>query len=125
MIMNSSEISVCENCGGQIEVRREGSTQGLFCTRCDWSLVTTYLPEIVSDETLYELSVTSGDYNSEQHIKTVAQLKDINFLAARKLLQTQLSFVVLTGKASQLMSIKEALQLAGLSYEIQPPFPWS
>ncbi|MFZ6721378.1 hypothetical protein [Undibacterium sp. Ji49W] len=122
--MNSSEIFVCEKCGGLIEVRREGSTQGLFCTKCDWSLVTTYLPEILRDETTYEVSVTLGYYKNDQHIKTVAELAGVNFLKARKLFQAHTNFVVFTGKASQATLVKDALQLAGLSYEIKPPFPW-
>jgi hypothetical protein len=124
MMTNFSELSVCEKCGGPVELRHEGSTQGLFCTKCDWSVVTTRLPEILGDETSYEVTVSSGDYTNEQHMKTVATLTGLNYLAARKLMQSHADFVVFTGKASQVAAIRKKLELARLSYKIKPPFPW-
>jgi hypothetical protein len=116
--------AVCEDCGGTVEVRREGSTQGVFCTRCDWAVVTTYLPEIFRDETLYEISVTSGDYNNKEHIRAIAKLNGVNFLDARQLLQTQPNFKLCKGAASRVEEIRVAFELVGIQYEIRPPFPW-
>lgn len=121
---NISEIPACEKCGSPVEFRCEGSTQGLFCTKCEWSVVTTCLPEILRDTTLYEVSVTSGECGSVHHLKTVAQLAGVNFLAARKLLQGPSSFAVFTGDASKVAKVRDMLKSAGLAYEIKPPFPW-
>ncbi len=121
---NSAEMSICEICGGPAEIRNEGSTQGLFCEKCAWSVVTTCLPEILRDEILYDVTVISGEFKNEQHIKTTAKLTGTNFLAARKLLQTESSFVVFKGNASRVSSVRDVLNLACMTYEIQPSFPW-
>jgi hypothetical protein len=107
-----------------MEARREGSIQGLFCTNCDWSIVTTYIPEILLDETLYEVSIINGDAQNKQHIKTVAQVASVNFLAARKLLQEQSPFVVFRGIATEVVKVREVLCMVGLVYEITPEFHW-
>lgn len=60
--------NVCDKCGGQTEVFREGRTQGVRCTRCDWSLVTTYTPPIQLDQTKYEVRVEPGDYRDPGQI---------------------------------------------------------
>ena len=107
-----------------MEIRQEGSTQELFCTNCDWSIVTTYIPEILLDETLYEVSIIVGDPQNKQHIKTVAQVASVNFLAARKLLQEQSPFVVFRGIATEVVKVREVLCMVGLVYEITPEFHW-
>jgi hypothetical protein len=121
---DSHDISACPKCAGAVELRREGLTQGLFCTRCDWSVVTTNLPPILSDAASYEVTVTAGDFKNESHLKTVAQLAGVNFLEARKLLQGGGSFVVYTGRAQQVAAARDALKEAGLKFDIQPPFRW-
>ncbi|AFZ26623.1 hypothetical protein Cylst_4545 [Cylindrospermum stagnale PCC 7417] len=117
-------MPICEKCGSQMEIRQEGSTQGLFCTNCDWSIVTTYIPETQRDETLYEVSIINGDAQNKQHIRTVAQVANVNFLAARKLLQERSPFVVFRGNAKEVVRVREVLSMPELVYEITPEFPW-
>jgi hypothetical protein len=122
--MDLSNKSLCPKCGGSIEVRLDRSTQGMFCTNCDWAAVTSHLPEILHDSTRYEVRVTGGDFKNEQHLKKVAQLMGINFLEARKLLQGQRAFVVFAGPAHMAQAVRGTLSAAGLAFEIEPPFPW-
>jgi hypothetical protein len=117
-------MTSCEKCGGRLEVRRSGSAQGLFCTQCDWSVVTTYIPAIEQDTAEYEVRLTNGDYKSEQHIKAVATVAGLNFLEARKLLKEQRDSVIFKGSAPKVMEIQNVLKPAGLSYRINPPYPW-
>ncbi|HLO87738.1 MAG TPA: hypothetical protein VK203_22405 [Nostocaceae cyanobacterium] len=124
MIDISQALPVCEQCGSPMEVRREGSTQGLYCTNCDWSVVTTYIPAIILDETLYKVSILNGDAQNKQHIRAVAQIVNVNFLAARKLLQEQSPLIVFRGDAKEVVRVREVLSMAGLVYEITPEFPW-
>ena len=112
----------CAKCGGQTEPRREGSVQGLFCSQCGWSLVTTYIPAIDLDEADYELRACDGDYRNERHIRAVSEASGRNFLAARKLLQ-QREPVVFKGKAPDVLRAQGVLAVAGLGYRILPPFP--
>ncbi|NET62610.1 MAG: hypothetical protein F6K47_42920 [Symploca sp. SIO2E6] len=55
----------CEACGARVEYRIEGSTQGLFCTQCGWSLVTTYIPKIAWGITQYQRNRVSCDDDNE------------------------------------------------------------
>jgi hypothetical protein len=121
-MMSIPDTTVCEQCGGQIELRQEGSTHGLYCTRCDWSIVTTHIPEITLDTTSYEVRV-DGDCRNEGHVKAAAEVSGMNFLAARKLLQEPRS-IVFTGRAVDVMRAREILTAAGMGCTINPDFRW-
>ncbi len=118
------QVPICEKCGNLMEVRSEGSTQGLFCPNCGWSVVTTNIQEIKRDNISYEVIITTGDYQNEHHIKAVAQVAGVNFLTARKLLEAQSSFMVYKGIATEVIEVQSILKVAGLVYEIYPQFPW-
>lgn len=121
---NPTINSVCPQCGSAIELRREGSTQGMFCTRCEWSVVTTVLPDILRDTSTYTVKVTQGDFRDDRHLKAVAQLAGVNMLASRKLLQQSGGFVVATGSAREIAAARDELVSVGLGVSIEPPFPW-
>lgn len=114
---------VCEKCGAPIEVFREGRTQGIRCTRCDWSVVTTYTPPIQQDRTIYEVRIRHGDHHNEHHVKAIAHVVGGNFLGARKLLQDSQP-VVFSGDAQSVAKVRDTLLAATLEISIQPDFPW-
>lgn len=105
-----------------MEFRREGSTQGLFCKNCDWSVVTTYIPAMLLDETVYEVRARDGDFHNETHVKAVAEVSGRNFLGARKLLQER-EPLVYKGKAPAVARAEAVLTAAGIGIQIAPPFP--
>jgi|SRR5687767_7644376 hypothetical protein len=111
----------CAKCGEKTQLRREGSVQGLFCSQCGWSLVTTYIPAIQLDETDYEVRAFDGDYRNERHLRAVSAVSGRNLLDARKLLR-QHEPVVFKGKAPDVLRARRVLVAAGLGYRIQPPF---
>ena len=106
-----------------MKVIHEGSTQGMMCPSCNWSVVTTRIPEIQLDFTSYEVRISGGDYHNEKHVKALAKIANINFLAARKLLQEEQPLVY-AGKASDIVKIREALIVDGLQCAITPDFRW-
>lgn len=112
----------CTQCGGDMAFRREGSTQGLFCKHCDLSVVTTYIPAMLLDETIYEVRATGGDFRNETHVKAVAELSGRNFLGARKLLQER-EPLVYKGKAPAVARAEAVLTAAGIGIQIEPDFP--
>ena len=114
----------CERCGHLLEARRSGTTQGLFCPNCDWSVVTTYIPEIKLDATSYEILITGGDYRSLDQVKLLARVGDMNFITARKLLQENSPFVLPKRDATATAEVRDQLDSAGLGYQISPSFPW-
>jgi hypothetical protein len=112
----------CTRCGGDMEPRREGSAQGLFCKSCDWSVVTTQIPAILLDETIYEVRLMGGDFRNDAHVKAVAEVSGRNFLGARKQLQERESLVY-KGQAPAVARAEAVLTAAGISVQITPPFP--
>jgi hypothetical protein len=120
---NILNAAVCEKCGGKMEIRREGSTQGLFCTQCDWSVVTTHISEVKLDNTQYEVVACDGDPDDARHVKAVAQISGTNFLASRKLLQQELP-LVFKGVAVDVLQVRETLTGVGISCKVTPEFRW-
>ncbi len=123
MTNDSEEELVCPECGGLTQVLREGLTLGLSCTRCTWSVVSTCIPEIQLDYTSYEVRVGGGDYRNRPQIKLVADISGVNFLEARKLLQ-QTEPLIFSGRAVDVVPVREALNRAGLVCTITPEFRW-
>jgi hypothetical protein len=114
---------ICEVCGGEVEFRREGSVQGFFCKSCDWSLVTTYIPEIELDETVYQVYVSDSNFRDEHQVRAVSEISGLNFLSVRKLLQQEHP-MVFEGAAPKVLQALAMLEAVRLRYEIQPPFRW-
>jgi len=121
--MTNTAIEVCEKCGGALVIRQEGNTQGLYCTKCNWSVVTTHIPEFMLDSTKYEVRVCRGDYRNGQHVKAVSKVSSMNFLASRKLLQ-EVEPLVFSGEAADVIRVREILSAAGMVCEINPEFRW-
>ena len=84
--MNISD-SICPDCGGLLEVRRQGASQGMFCTLCSWALLTTCLPDFLNDATSYRVTVISGDVDNSAHVQAVASLTGLALPQARALLR--------------------------------------
>lgn len=112
----------CEVCGGHLDIYMDGRTQGLICKNCGWSLVTTVIPEINSDNNEYSIRC-SGDFSNSEHVRMVASVVGSNFIEARKFLK-QGSFVIFTGKAPEVYDVIKNLQAAGLEFKVDPQFKW-
>jgi hypothetical protein len=123
MTTGSETESSCPQCGGPTEVRQKGFTRGLYCTRCDWAVVHTEIPQINLDTTLYEVRIRDGDYGNREHVKVVADISGVNFLEARRLLQ-QREPVVFRGQAIDVVPVRESLKSAGILFTISPEFRW-
>ncbi|AFY53405.1 hypothetical protein Riv7116_0820 [Rivularia sp. PCC 7116] len=118
------EINKCQNCAANLEHRIKGSTQGLFCERCDkWVIVTTYIPAIRQDETKYKIYLLLADSQNKQHIKALAKAANINFLEARKMIEEDKS-LILEDKAVEIDRVREILHDLSIKYDIEPLFPY-
>jgi len=113
---------LCPVCGGLTEKIDEGRTTGTRCTRCEWSVVSTYTSPIDEDLTFYEMHIKKLNRPNENQIKTISSLGGGNFLQAKKQI-TEGNFSV-RGKARMILSIKNKLNNANLLFEISPDFKW-
>jgi hypothetical protein len=82
------------------------------------------MPEFLGDQTQYHVTLVSGDFRDDRHLKAVAQLLGVNRLAARKALEASQELAVFSGLACDLVGIRDALMAVGLEHRIDPPFPW-
>jgi len=119
-----NELKKCEECGADTEFRVEGSTQGFFCTQCDWALVTTRIPEIAQDIVKYKLYLLSADPHDKDQIKVLSKIGNINFLQARKMAQEEERPLVLQDEALVIEKARKCFDKASIQYEIEPYFPY-
>lgn len=113
----------CEICGGKTEFRREGSVQGWFCTNCDWSVVTTYIPEIELDPVVYSICNIKGIHGNADQLRAVTKLNGGNFLEAKALLLTN-GAVILKGNAPEILLALRQLRRVNLEVEVMPKFEY-
>ncbi|MEW8029212.1 MAG: hypothetical protein AB2806_15940 [Candidatus Thiodiazotropha sp.] len=118
-----SEIKKCEVCGADTEFRVEGSTEGFFCTQCDWALVTTRIPEIAQDITKYKMYLLSADPHNKKQIKFLSEVANINFLQARKMAQGERPLII-EDEALVIDKARKVFNEASIQYEIEPDFPY-
>jgi hypothetical protein len=57
------------------------------------------MPEFLGDQTQYHVTLVSGDFRDDRHLKAVAQLLGVNRLAARKALEASQELAVFSGLA--------------------------
>ena len=120
---NIIDEACCPECSAKIESIFEGHLSGTRCTNCNWSVFTTYFKPIEKDLTEYEVFVTPTFNFTNEQIKIVANLLNINFLQAREKLMEKI-FKIYKGKAKEILTIKEYLNSVGLHYQIYPEFNW-
>jgi hypothetical protein len=113
----------CELCEAELEFRVQGSTVGFFCTKCDWSLVTTQIPKIAQDITVYKLYLLSTNYKNTEQIRAISEIARVNFLQARAMMQENQS-LILEGEALEIDAAKKVLDKLSIGYEIEPNFPY-
>jgi len=113
----------CAVCGSSTQGFREGRTDGIRCTQCDWLVATTYTPPVQLDRTIYEVRIDQGDYRDIQQVKAIAHVMGSNLLNARELLQTSRP-IVFRGDAPHVAQVRDSLIAEGLIVAIQPEFPW-
>jgi transposase-like protein len=117
------ETIQCEICGSDTVHRVENNTQGFFCTKCNWALVTTYIPEIAQDVTKYRIYLCHADFKNQKHIKALSQIANINFLQARRKIQENKP-LILEDNALAIEKAKKFFDELLIKYEIEPDFPY-
>ena len=116
-------MTICEKCGGALEFQIDNNVQGMFCAKCNFSVVTTYIPEIDADESAYEIRLQAPLSADRNNIRIVAEISGFNFLQAKAALQTE-GILIFRGKATEVSRAKEKLLVAGITHSISPFFPY-
>jgi hypothetical protein len=117
------ENKCCDICGADIEYRIEGDTEGVFCTRCNWSLVTTHIPKIAQDINIYKMYLCSADPNDKDHLKALAKVANINLLQAKKMAKENKPLII-EDEALAIDKARNILNDLSIKYDIYPSFPY-
>lgn len=113
----------CGECGGELKYRIKGSVQGLFCEKCGYNVVTTYIPPIKRDLTIYQVFLLENYRPTIAQIKTIAKISNRNYLEARHmLLKSQV--LIYEGRAELVFTVIKNLEKACLLYKVLPAFPY-
>jgi len=112
----------CDKCGTEMVYFIKGLSCGYKCPKCNWNLVTTYIPPIHLDKIQYSIKLFPTENPSIDMIRVTARLFHCNDPASKKYLQFGTGS--LTDKAEIIQSIARALSKAGISYSISPDFPY-
>lgn len=114
----------CEHPDCEAETKVEGSTQGLYCTKCQkWLVAATYIPPIDSDTQEYRVILESGDFRNTEHVKAISSVSNVNFLQARNVLR-EAAAEVIKDKARTVQTAVSLLDSVGIRYRIEPDFPY-
>ncbi len=114
---------ICPACGAELEGFIEGSCMGQRCPTCGRAVVATYLPPIQLVEREYAITLLPGCPPTKDSLKAVSRLMMCNYLAARRMIQGAPT-TLYSGRASEILEHKRALEEAGVSIAITPDFPY-
>jgi len=119
-----TKATKCHKCDCEAAPKVDGNVQGIYCQKCEkWLVVTTYIPEILTDSTEYKIILVSGDFKNTDQIKVVADIGNINFIDARKLLKEN-EIEIYSGNAQTVKNAISNLVRANLVYRVEPDFPY-
>ena len=111
----------CPKCNSNIIVTIEGSNNIVRCENCDYEVVTTYIPLIKFDETIYRLTILNNEGTVSQ-VKAVSKSLGCNFVDSKKILvQGNYTYEAL---ASDIIDKKKLLDEASVLYKIEPEFKY-
>ncbi len=113
----------CPDCGSELEDFVEGSSMGQRCPSCGWSLVTTFTPPILEDESVYTISLLPGNEASAGALRAVSRMAGCNYVAAKRVL-LEGPWELFAGRASEVLEKWVELEHAGVAVEITPEFPY-
>lgn len=113
----------CEICGGEMEYRRDETTQGWYCTNCGWNVVTSYIEPIYEDVTTYNVFSSRNIQVGVEQLKAISKIKNINFIEAKHVLETE-GNLIYKGKAVEIKEVRDKLEKNMVEYYMKPEFPY-
>lgn len=111
----------CKKCNREMTLEINGTTQGWYCPVCGLNIVTSYIEDINIDETEYALYIKETADLDFEKIKTIAKISGVNYIEARKMLETK-EMSILKAKAKEIKEAIKKLEEFRIDYCITPKF---
>jgi hypothetical protein len=123
--MTGAAPTPCPSCGRLTERWINRSTQGAYCPACQrWDWVTTYLPPILDDRTVYRVGLMPNASPTAAQVRAVARVGGGNFPQAKRTL-AEGSGTLFQGDAQAVLPVLATLDGAGVAHTVEPPFRWT
>lgn len=128
-----TEIILCKQCGEKMVALNKEHTIGMNCPKCGWGFVTSHFNTIETDDTDYSIFIQPKNLASVSNIKLLSDIAGINFLQAKKLIDSKDSQLIYRSenlsactesKAQQVLLVAKKLKKAGIVFFITPDFPF-
>lgn len=127
------EEYICEKCGHVMIDRSFANSIHIECPNCHWGWATTTYDPIADDNTDYEIYLCSGNEQTMDNIKLIAEIMGCNFLHAKKALSSDTNTMIYKArnesvasmyKAQRVQAIASRLKEGSLHFLIVPEFPY-
>lgn len=115
---------ICEKCGADMEYSIKGNTQGYYCKNCEWSVVTSFLPDYLGDTIVYTVYLLPGQSINIDKIKTIASISSLNFIESKNFFSSDSKLKLYSGVAFEVLKIVKCLKSTNIEFEILPNFPY-
>ena len=119
---NTSDPFKCPVCGSELNLFLKGSTVGVICPCCDYSVVTTRTEPIYEDETIYTILLEAGNTCDRPRLKLISKLAGVNYLRAKEMIASAPVVLVEGELAYIILEMKKELDACGIKYSISPEF---
>ena len=113
----------CPICNHELIPFKEGSSIGVHCSNCDYSVVTSYIDPIYEDEIIYTFLLETGNICNKNTMKIISRITGKNYIQAKNLI-TSAPVVIAEGKAIDILAIKKVFDGNRIKYSILPEFPY-
>ncbi|WP_372050472.1 hypothetical protein PJ900_00580 (plasmid) [Tistrella mobilis] len=116
----------CQRCGRLMIPHHDATTRGLICPTCGWSVVSTALSAVLTDDRPWRLFAAGFPTTDRDRLKALAEVRGINLVEAAKLVRAMgpaPDTPVFEGRASELVQHMARLREAGITVATDPGFP--
>lgn len=110
---------ICDKCGAIMRLKTIGLSLEWICTNCNNAIVTTNVDLLNEINKLYTLQMINGDYQNIDHIKFLAQIKNVNYIQARNLLKEQKNIEIILAKKDIVMDIISKMDKLNIEYHLK------
>ena len=112
----------CPECGAEIITERCGAGVTYTCPKCGWSVASTEFYPIDLDDTQYVIRLAEGTPASKEILSLVSHMTGKNFIESKKIIEN--CDIIFAGRAREIVKQKEHLAEQGVSFVIEPDFPY-
>lgn len=103
--------------------KQVGHSISWICDNCGEAVASTCFEPYETDLTVYHILLSSPFKANTNMLKLVSEIAGCNYIEAKKMIE-KAPAEIFSGKAIDIMEIKEKLETANIDFKIEPEFPY-